>query len=374
MRVLLVTGAFPPRRCGVGHYTAHLAARLADNAGVDVGVLTSASPALSREDAPHDVLRVQPSWRLAAARPAIRAIREWAPDIVHVQYPTQGYDGLLPGALPSLVRWRLGIPVVETLHEYYPGRVRFPLHQVLPAREIVVVRPDFVRHARPWFRWALPARKITMVPNTSPLPRVELSEEEVAAVRLRHGVHDGALVAFFGFLYPRRGAERLFDIASPEAHHIVIAGAPHPEFPDYAERLHELARSGPWEGRATIAGYLSDMDAARLLAAADAVVLPFVDGGGHWNTSLQAAVHQGTFVLTTARESLGYDPVQNVHRSRPDDVEDLRRALSLHAGRRRPPSSATPEDTWEEISKRHLEVYRRALRGLHSRPAEVAVP
>ncbi len=41
MRVMLITGSFPPMHCGVGDYTCKLAAALAERADLCVTVLTS---------------------------------------------------------------------------------------------------------------------------------------------------------------------------------------------------------------------------------------------------------------------------------------------------------------------------------------------
>ena len=41
MKVLLVTGSFPPMKCGVGDYTACLAEALARKPNIEVAVLTS---------------------------------------------------------------------------------------------------------------------------------------------------------------------------------------------------------------------------------------------------------------------------------------------------------------------------------------------
>jgi hypothetical protein len=89
------------------------------------------------------------------------------------------------------------------------------------------------------------------------------------------------------------------------------------------------------------------------------VVLPFRLGGGIWNTSIGAAVLQGTFVLATSNETQGFDAERNVYYARPRDTADMRRALGQYLGRRA--SKPSPDPTWPEIAQRHEAVYERNL-------------
>ncbi|MCZ6794818.1 MAG: glycosyltransferase [Planctomycetota bacterium] len=358
MRVLLVSGSLPPMRCGVGDYTDALATSLTTRRGVEVAVLSSRR-VVGPGPRDYETLDGIDRWSLGSLFGALGTIRRWRPDVVHVQYPTQGYDGALPGLLPLFVRSALGVPVLETLHEIYRGRLRFPVLQVAAASGFVVVRPHFAAGVRPWFRWLLERRPLRLVPNASVLPRVVLGEDERREVRRRHGHGDadGPLLAYFGFLYPRRGVELLFETADPSRHRLVIVGARHPEFPEYHRRIVDLAGAGDWQGRASITGYLPGDEAARILAAADAVVLPFVDGGGRWNTSIRSAALQGTFVLTTSLEERGYVEAENVYYARPGDVEEMRSALAAHIGARRAPGAAEAQ-SWEDIAEAHLSFYR----------------
>ena len=97
-----------------------------------------------------------------------------------------------------------------------------------------------------------------------------------------------------------------------------------------------------------------------MLASADAIVLPFTTGGGSWNTSLHGARLQGTFVLTTSRETQGYDSEQNVYYARPGDVDGMRRALEQHLGTWRPPGDIP---TWPRVAAEHFDAYTAMRRG-----------
>jgi hypothetical protein len=67
-----------------------------------------------------------------------------------------------------------------------------------------------------------------------------------------------------------------------------------------------------------VTGFLAPEQAGRLLAAADAAVFPFLDGGGEWNSSIHGAAAQGTFVLATSMNKRGYDAAKNIYYAAPE--------------------------------------------------------
>jgi len=85
---------------------------------------------------------------------------------------------------------------------------------------------------------------------------------------------------------------------------------------------------------------------------------PFIHGAEIWNTSIQAAVAQGTFVLTTSKEKHGYDEQANIYYAVPGNYEEMRIALDKHIGRRNP---NPPRYDWEEIASAHLDLYKNIL-------------
>lgn len=359
MRVVLVTGAFPPMRCGVGEYTRSLARALAA-AGAEVAVLTSAGAAGAGAGEPFEVLPAVPRWSLRHAGTALRVLRAFRPEVVHQQFPTQGYDGPLAALLPLLAapgRAR----VVQTWHEFLPGERGAAAWEVLVAiapGPVVVVRPGFQARMPRWFRALTRHHRFHLVQNAPTLPRAELDEAARSAVRARWAPPGRRLLAFFGFPYEHKGIDDLLALLDPDRDHLVLAGAVQPSDPYQADLARRLA-APPLAGRVTLTGFLPEPDAAALLAAADAVVLPFRRGGGPWNTSLKAAALPGTFVLTTGHDRHGYDAAENVYWARPGDLDDLRAGLAAHLGRRRAgPSPALGGPSWDEIAAAHLAIYR----------------
>lgn len=356
MRVLLVSGSYPPLKCGVGDYAACLAGALSELPAVTVAVLTSGTS----EESPEflgkvAVWRSIGNWGLGNWRTAARLIRRIQPDIVHIQYPTQGYEmGWLPSVLP-LVSALLGATVVQTWHEGVSVRRLSDLFfKALVPGGLVVVRPDYRQSLPPLLRWAVWNKSMRLIRNASIIPRARLSESERAKLRMHFLKGQQRLVVFFGFVLPHKGAEMLFDIADPETDHIVVAGELIDSEAESKIRLRESAE--PWVGRSTVTGFLPLDQIAALLAVADAVVLPFRTGGGEWNSSIHAAMMQGTFVLTTSGTSNGYQNEGNVYYARVDDLPEMRTALRSHAGTMSLHSLAP--GGWDEIAREHELLYR----------------
>ena len=358
MRILLVAGSYPPEPCGVGDYTEKLANSLATLQSVQVGVLTtSASGRKSTNTRTIDLMGVALTWNFSEMPKLIRAICQWKPDLVHIQYPSQGFlFRRLPSFLPLVCRL-LGIKVIETWHE--PHRMRGALHfllQTLGASGLIFVRPNYLDMIPALFCRLIKHVHKAIIPNASSLPISSLDETKRLQLRAKYIGSNKRLVVFFGFLYPSKGIELLFDIANPVSDSLIIAGAVKDK--EYMRKLGDVAQAKGWrENQLHFTGFLSPQDAADLLKIPDAVVLPFLDGGGEWNTSIHSALAQGTLVITTAVPPRGDEPQRNLFTAAPSDIYEMRAALDRLAGRRSAPISA--ETQWQTIATAHVDFYRR---------------
>lgn len=364
MRILLVSGSAPPMRCGVGDYSAALAQALAARADTRVALLTSrgAHAPEPRQEGDLQVFASMRDWSARDIGAARAVLRMWKPDVVHLQYPTLGYaSAVLPSLFP-LLAWSAGALPVRTWHEAFSGRqsARFLLQSAAPG-PYVAVRPNFSDLLWPPLRFALGFRRKAIIAGASSIPRSTIGEGAKAALRASCLGRQSRLLVFFGFLYPAKGVEQLFEIADPARDALVIAGNPDVD-PAYTEQLRALCGSARWAGRARVAGFMPVDEVADLLAAADAVVLPFVQGGGNWNSSISAALVQGTPVVTTATERHGLDAGRRIYFARPNDMQDLRRGLeAVLANRVQPGDIAAEEDDWSRIAEEHMALYRSAL-------------
>ncbi len=152
----------------------------------------------------------------------------------------------------------------------------------------------------------------------------------------------------------------MFEIADPALDQIVIAGEI-VEASEYQQKIMKLATMQPWAGKVTVTGFLHPNDIATLMSVTDAVILPYRVGGGEWNTSIHAAVLQGSFVITTSKSRYGYDEKHNTYYAKVDDVKEMKSALDKYAGTRRKNDPEIDRDEWGEIAHKHLVLYESLL-------------
>jgi len=351
-------------RCGVGDYTARLVSALAAHSEVHVGVLTGVGASAWNGSNRIELFPVVRDWSLADVRRIVAALRSWRPDVVHVQYPTQGYEGRrLPWFVPAIFRL-LGWHVIQTWHEHMPMRSwRCSVPLILTAQGIIVVRPDYRQRLARWVKWLIGSTPFEVIPNASVIPTVSLTENQRTTIRTKYlgtSSEIAGMVVFFGFAYAHKRLELLFEMADPDRHRLVFVCELKADDPYHAQVLKRL-QSKPWLGNASVTGFLPQEDVARILAAADAVVLPFQRGGGTWNSSVHAATAQGTFVLTTSHEQHGYESADNIYFAAPNDVDDMRHALNEYLGRRRSVPVSADGREWGEIAEAHLRLYQASL-------------
>jgi glycosyltransferase involved in cell wall biosynthesis len=302
------------------------------------------------------------NWRIEEVITIFKIIRKWAPDIVHIQYPGLGYgNGVLPWLIP-LISFLMGKKVVQTWHEGYSIRDanRLFLISIIPS-SLVFVRPNYEKNLHTLLRWSIWKKPTVFIQNASMIPIIFLSEDERIIVKKKYLKGQKRLVVFFGFIYPHKGVELLYKIADPNVDQIVIAG----EIKEEGNRFDTFGKiksNGAWNGKVSIVGFLPATDLAELLAIADAVILPFRNGGGEWNSSIHGALSNGGFVITTSLTRNGYDKNHNIYFAKPNDIQEMRHALNTYAGIRRKLMVDFDADEWKAIAEKHHFLYKRLLR------------
>lgn len=295
-----------------------------------------------------------PNWSIRSALQVKRIVSEFRPDIVHIQYPTQGYSGRLPKYLPLFVRL-LGLPVVQTWHEHFTGCGVLGWQNLLACDSLIYVRPDLPQKLPAWVSAWLNKTPAVFVPNASTIPVPKLNEGQVQ--RIKQELSGGKpIVCYFGFAYPNKGVERLFEIADSAKHHLVLICDLSEEY-HYQKNILQMAKQAPWAGKVTVTGFQTAKRVGEILAVADAVVFPFPDGAGEWNTSLKAAESAGAFTIATTQDTnaLGYHERQNIYFAGCDQISDMKDALNRYIGTRK---EVVAVDPWEKIAMTHEQLYK----------------
>ncbi len=103
-RILFITGEYPPMQGGVADYTRELGRALVE-LGHDVGVLTSVDATKGWVEPGIEVFPRIDGWGWNVWSELDRMVKDWQPDVVHIQYQTAAY-GMHPAV--NLWSWRPG--------------------------------------------------------------------------------------------------------------------------------------------------------------------------------------------------------------------------------------------------------------------------
>jgi glycosyltransferase involved in cell wall biosynthesis len=333
MRILIVSGAFPPVPLAEANHALHLAQGLA-RAGHEVHVLTRRG-AVTEGFAFH-VHAIMPGWSWMDALRLAWFIRTCSPDIILMIYISFLYeDHPMAAFLPTLARAvRPGVPFTTQFENAVgvkphdcslPTRLmRRMVKQLVGVNGVDYEYGTLLRDSdhiivlsrRMEQRLARSAphmiAKSVLIP---PPPLINVSADPDGAVRSRGRARlalqpeDFALV-YFGYIYLSKGLEtlfRAFELVTKNHPRVrlVVAGGIAAHLYEvrraYVKELEDLAEELNIQDRITWTGLLAwnTGDASEYLRAADACVLPFDDGVSMNNSTVAAAAAHGLPIVST---------------------------------------------------------------------------
>ncbi len=401
MRVLFITGEFPPMQGGVGDYTDALARELAKN-GVQVRAVTSVH---AKGEHAVPVLPIITHWNWAALLDIWNSLRDFQPDIVHIQYQTGAFRmhpaiNFLPRLTPIFLgKMQTMSARVVTFHDLrvpylFPkaGGVRSWVTRELAQScdGIIATNAEDFEGLLAW------SCRPALIPIGSNIPTRLPSGFDRAAWRLRLGVAENdLLLCHFGFVNARKGIETLVRALAeiPDAKLLMVGGkvgASDPTNIAFLGQMQDLIAERDLTTRVLWTGYTPPEIVTANMRAADLCVLPYREGATFQHGTLMAAIAHAMPIVTTAAP-LKMGPAQGsggmVRQSRtssnllprladcencllvpPDDPHALAQAICRAA--------AAPElrarigagagelaafFSWDRIAEQHLDFYGRLL-------------
>ncbi len=315
MKVLLVTGEFPPMQGGVGDYTRELGLALRDLGGeVHVATSTQAGPVPGLSIHP----RVE-RWNWGCWGILLDLVRRHQPDVVHIQYQAAAY-AMHPAInfFPRHIR-RLGAQRPYTVVTFHDLKVPYLFPKAGPVRRWVVNelarrsdraittnREDFEHLSREL------ASSPVLIPIGSNIALQLPSGYDRDAWRARWGAGLGdLLLCFFGFINDRKGVDTLLHAlkllcsdpqraTNPQLLFIGgQTGASDPTNVAYLAQIQDLIAELGLTDRVQWTGYLPAEEVSASFRAADLCVLPFRDGVSFLHGTFHAALAHGVPILTT---------------------------------------------------------------------------
>jgi glycosyltransferase involved in cell wall biosynthesis len=331
MRVLMVSGSWPPEPCGVGHYASMLSTSL-EEGGIEV-VRFGAEQALN----------------VRYLHRTLAQLRDLAPDLIHLQYPTMAYGRSIG---PPLFAMLARSPIIVTLHEFKSFRFyRLPwfLTYALCADALVFTtafeREDFL----------LRLRRVPVVNEIIPIGS-NVPSGPAQARKPRS-------VCYFGLIMPDKGLEQfieLMQLLAGQGFTFTVIGSIPQKWFGYGEQIVTKIRS---LGGHMVMNETPDVIAMQLRRHSYAY-LPFPDGATDKRGSLLAALVNRLNILTPLTDK-SRPPITDcvVHAGSPREAASLLRAFV--EGRRNWEGSgqfdAVAAYEWHTIARRHLLLYETVL-------------
>ena len=308
---------YPPRRCGIATYTAHLAAAVSATGTLGPGLVVALEADGHRHAYPQPVIEVLPSHDLPAYLRVADRINRLGAALVSLQHEYGIFGGEAGEYVLSLLR-RLHMPVVATLHTVL-ARPDPPYRRVMEeiaaqAVELVVIS----RAARDILQqvYGVNPRRITVIPHGAPQP----DPQRRRAVRRQLGLQGKIVLCTFGLLSRGKGIEYVLEalpevVASfPQVVYLVV-GQTHPvvrskEGESYRHELMAMVERLHLEGHVQFVDrYLSESELIDYLLATDIYITPYPGDQQVSSGTLAYAVGMGKVVVSTpypyARELLG---------------------------------------------------------------------
>lgn len=386
LRILFVTGEYPPMQGGVGDYTWTLGSTLA-SMGLDIHVLTGEDAGPSHL-APRGVSNVYPqvvTWSWGMRRQVRELVEEIEPDVIHIQYQAAAFHlhpaiNLLPRYLR---RRRRTLSMAVTFHDLrvpylFPkaGPLRWRSNLELARHSDLVIATnaeDRERlHAYPDLAGKL--REIPIGANIQPDPPADFDRDKQRAL---WGVgRQDLLLCYFGFLNASKGAEELVVAVSLLAgrgvpvHLLMIGGqvgASDPTNAAYLEQVMALIRDQAIDDRVHWTGFTQASQVSANLLASDIAVLPYRDGVSFRRGSLMAAIAHGLPVVSTepmvsipeivAGENMWLVPARSPE-ALADAIAPLWNDSALRERLGAGSDSLADLFAWSTIAARHVQAYR----------------
>jgi glycosyltransferase involved in cell wall biosynthesis len=334
IKVILVTGSYPPDVCGTADYSARLEQSLA-NIGVEVEIFSGKQ------------------WTMRNAQKLVREIRQRNPDIVHVQYPTTGYGWKLGPQTMALLQ-----PNVVTLHEASQGHFlrKLSLYPfTLRAKKIIFTNEyelRFVQRMAPWI-----VNQSTVIPIGSNIVPTSLS-----------AARNPKTVTYFGLIRPKKGLEEAIELGRQLRQRsrlwkIRIVGIVMPGYEAYSQNLRERSvdLGVQWELG------LSGQALSRALSSTDIAYVPFPDGASERRSSLIALLSFGAAVITTKGSHTPTAMRDAVwFATSPGEAASRVEALDSNANQkellRQQAQAYAKKFDWQHIATAHRAIYQSVLR------------
>ena len=330
MKVLMVTGSYPPENCGVGDYTERIIWGLR-NEGIDADILISKDFRISN----------------------FLKITNHSYDIIHIQYPTIGFGYKLFPQLYSLLS-----NSIVTLHEFVQANILRRLSMslfTLKSRRIIFTNDHDMNLAKKYYPW-IRNRSIVVPIGSNILPyktNIDFKNREDRFV-------------YFGLISPEKGIEKFLKLAeifhkNGNRYSFLLMGGIIESNRAYADEIIKKARRIGVDVKVN-----QSIEAiSEILANSKYGYLHFPDGVSERRGSFLAMLINGVCTFTT-KSSLTpkkYDDAVFYVEHPSQVAEILDKKSEIPVVKARNAKEIAKGYNWGIIVKKHIKLYNDVLKG-----------
>ncbi len=331
-KILIVTGTYPPERCGAGDYTYNLT---------------------QTEEAGDWLLYYDKSWSLNTFFPKVKEIKALNPNIINIQYPTMGYGlSVLPHLLCLYFRLFSRKKIVVTLHENsqlgWKAKAASYIFLIF-ANKLIFTNRFELDYARK--HYPLSGRKSTVIKIFSNIN----AAKEIPPIDKRE--YD---LGYFGYIRLKKGLEEFIPVVQAlkkenPSLKVYIMGQIQPEYREYYDSIIGNSEKNEIE---LLLNKEAD-EVSFVLANTKLMYLPFPDGVSERRGSFLAAIKNLCLILTTKGPftTKGHEDI--CYFSDKDNAKDkITKILSLSTDELAKKQNEISEFTKKEIPQSWSEVAR----------------
>ncbi len=361
-KILFISPSLPPMQCGIGDYTYSLLKNFSDIniEKYEYAVITDIDAKNEQDLKNIKIFNIMKSWGINEIKKLIYVCNLFDPCIIHIQHAPGTYrKGIIPYLIPLIFLFKK-YKVVNTFHEGYTLRNIYKLILItIFSKNFISVRPNFKNYIHFIFRIFYLRTKIKFIQSFSPFETYKkIIPDNIKKIKYLDG--QKRLIVYFGFIFPHKGVELLFEVADSSKDKILIVG-PYDDKNKYHQKIYKKSISNEWIDKVKITGYLDKKEVAQILLLADAIILPIKNGSGIWNSSLHTAKLFKSFVLTTSNEKNGYIKEENTYYCAPNNIEEMKIALEKYHGTKNS-NESFGKGLWPNIVNEHLSVYKNIIK------------
>jgi polysaccharide biosynthesis protein PslF len=341
MRLIMVSGDFPPRISGVGDYAWHVT-RTAAMMGTAVTVITTKGK-YAQESSQFESIDVRPvmdNWQFTEAKKVLQVLSESDTNaIVNIQYycPFTYGRRLMINFLPTMIRLlHPKTRIVVTMHGFWEQSLFFRL-RTLPMMRAAhgVIYVDHLNQMLIQKYSGLDENRLKFIPIAGNIPPIPCTADlrNVWRQELNLAKEDVA-VAFFGGIGRNKGFEHL--VKAVERIHqknalplfLLAIGGFHSD-KQYELEVRDLIKKLRMKDFIRIFENPKIVMVSKYLHAADLAVYPFLNGVGENSGSMLAALAHGlpTVITEGPANDASFSERFGVFMIPPKDAEQLAKAI-----------------------------------------------